>query len=153
SKTNLADLISQWLSNEPFARTLIIPGGGMLVDSLRKIDNQMGLPEAVSHWQAIRLMDVQAAILESCMEGVPLINDPLAFATKKISAQSAILLSYEFLKSVEPQMAGESLGMGWNVTSDSIAARIANILEADELVLFKSRAPPSGETLHGLAGL
>jgi hypothetical protein len=53
----------------------------------------------------------------------------------------------DFLATVEPELPGERLAVGWEVTSDSIAARIAQLLEADELVLLKAALP----TTHDLA--
>src|SRR5690606_33918929 len=46
-----------------------------------------------------------------------------------------------FLETVEPHLPGEALPIGWQTTSDSIAARVARVLTAGELVLLKS-APP-----------
>lgn len=49
-----------------------------------------------------------------------------------------------FLREDEQHQSGVVLPHGWCVTSDSIAARIAEVLGADELVLLKSAAPPVG---------
>lgn len=49
----------------------------------------------------------------------------------------------QFLQQVEPNLPPMALPIGWQVTSDSIAARIAETLDADELVLMKSTDPPT----------
>jgi aspartokinase-like uncharacterized kinase len=50
---------------------------------------------------------------------------------------------YEFLLKDEPELPGSRLPTGWHVTSDSIAARVGMIINADEVVLLKSTDPPS----------
>ena len=47
-----------------------------------------------------------------------------------------------FLETIEPTLDGETLPQSWDVTSDSIAARIARLLTCHELVLLKSCLPP-----------
>jgi hypothetical protein len=48
-----------------------------------------------------------------------------------------------FLQQVEPWAAGTRLEVGWHVTSDSIAARVAECLAATRLTLLKSAAWPA----------
>jgi hypothetical protein len=48
-----------------------------------------------------------------------------------------------FLHAIEPTAAGTHLPQSWDVTSDSIAARIADLLGSEEFVLFKSCLPES----------
>ena len=56
-----------------------------------------------------------------------------------------ILDTLDFLRDVEPNCAGESLPEDWSATSDSIAARVATVLSAEELVLLKSAPPPADD--------
>ena len=48
-----------------------------------------------------------------------------------------------FLQSEEPLQPGVPLPHGWDVTSDSIAARIAQVIGAVELVLLKQKPSSS----------
>jgi aspartokinase-like uncharacterized kinase len=50
-----------------------------------------------------------------------------------------------FLYKDEPHLPGQRLPHNWSVTSDSIAARLAESLPSDELVLLKSLEPPARE--------
>jgi 5-(aminomethyl)-3-furanmethanol phosphate kinase len=46
-----------------------------------------------------------------------------------------------FLETIEPTLGGDLLPVSWDVTSDSIAARIGGLLGCRELVLLKSCLP------------
>ena len=46
-----------------------------------------------------------------------------------------------FMRQIEPRLQGSKLPYGWSVTSDSIAARVAAVLAAGELVLLKPALP------------
>lgn len=56
-----------------------------------------------------------------------------------------------FLLEQEPTIAGSSLFVGWEVTSDSIAARIASVLDAKKLILLKASGGPFGKNWQVLA--
>ena len=64
------------------------------------------------------------------------------------SSQSRVMIldPWRFLHDEEPWLAREPLPESWDVTSDSIAARLAQLARADELVLLKS-ALPAEETI------
>jgi aspartokinase-like uncharacterized kinase len=50
------------------------------------------------------------------------------------------------LRQIEPKCAGTRLPANWSVTSDAIAARLAIVLAADDLVLLKSIVPPAARS-------
>ncbi len=50
-----------------------------------------------------------------------------------------------FVRDVEPTLVGTALAPDWSCTSDSIAARIAQLLGADRLTLLKSRTAGSSD--------
>jgi len=136
---------NRWLAEQSPAAHVLIAGGGKLADVIREADRIWGLGEEAAHWLCVDGLAVSARLLaailkESQLEGSwerllqrldeRKVDGPLVFCP------------VQFLKQVEQQLAPHPLPHGWHVTSDSIAARIAMILDADELVLFKSIDPP-----------
>ena len=53
-----------------------------------------------------------------------------------------------FLRQQEPQLPGEKVSHDWRTTSDAIAARVATVTRANELVLLKSTPLPPGTSPH-----
>lgn len=94
----------------------IIPGGGIFADNIRKIDAIENLSTTTSHWMAILAMEQYGYYLAD-KSGIATVN-VLDNMTKGIK----ILLPYNILLNVDP------LPHTWNVTSDSIAGWIANML-------------------------
>lgn len=61
-----------------------------------------------------------------------------AIQGKKQRQAIAVFDTENFLQEVEPSAPGTELPKSWDVTSDSIAARLAEVTGADELILLKS---------------
>jgi hypothetical protein len=69
-----------------------------------------------------------------------------------IAAGRLVLFEPEqFLREVEPKLVSRPLPHTWDVTSDSIAARLAAVLQACELVLLKSTLPQPGTEIDRAA--
>jgi aspartokinase-like uncharacterized kinase len=116
-----------------------------LADVIREADARFGLGEEASHWLCVEALGVSARLLSHLLPRSRL-------ATTLTAAQQLISLAVpdspivfcpvRFLQEVEPQLDSSPLPHTWNATSDSIAARVATALAADELVLLKSADPP-----------
>ena len=140
-----------WLSRQPELPTVIVVGGGSLVDQVRSWNERYPLEEEAAHWMCIRAMTITASLLQQRLPGTSLVQEwvdlkrQLAagspFAPRVFSVES-------FLRSVEPGLAGATLPCSWGVTSDSIAARIAEVLAARELVLCKSISQNADASWH-----
>ena len=70
-----------------------------------------------------------------CASGTP--TTATGSATRAPAARRFIAVE-SFLRREEPVLPGVRLPIGWHVTSDSIAARLAEVCQAQELVLLKS---------------
>ena len=118
---------------------MLLVGGGKTVDQIRSESITHDLDERAAHWKCIEIMSTTANELSKLMPGVP-IQSHINFPP---SHYPTIFLSANWLKMLEPLVNGTRLPESWDVTSDSIAARLAICLEADELVLLKSAEPPN----------
>jgi aspartokinase-like uncharacterized kinase len=156
--SDLPTALTRWLNQQPSATNVLICGGGKLADSIRKADQQFHLGDETAHWLAIDCLSITAKLLaQACnFPLLPLIpklrlaaqapEAPLRDPQPRQSSDmpSTIVLDpRDFLHHIEPTIPGPPLPHAWTVTSDSIAARLAQALAADELILLKSSSPPS----------
>ena len=151
---DLATAWGEWVAREPEMMTVIIAGGGPYADLVRQWDQRFSLSEETAHWMCVASMNVTAALLHQRLPGVHLLDDWQALRERVASAsqQEATVFSVEsFLKNVEPSLPGDSLPQTWAVSSDSIAARVAEVLAAEELVLGKSVSISPGSDWDQLA--
>ena len=144
----LGSRLQAWLAVQPRAANVLIVGGGALVDKLRELDAAHKLPAAASHLLAIRAMTVTAALVAELLPRARLI-EAIEQLDRSELASWQILDVWRFLRL--DQASPDPLPASWDVTSDSIAARVALALEADELVLLKSALPAGPENLESLA--
>ncbi len=134
------------------AHCVLLGGGGPAADIVREWDRIHGLGDVLAHQLAVRSMDLTAHGLAGLLPGsrvVETVED-----TRKAWEQGSvpILAPRRFLDEIDAQTANP-LPASWDVTSDSIAARVASFLEASEFVLLKSASLPPGVDRHGAAGL
>ncbi|MEO0530484.1 MAG: hypothetical protein AAF266_07865 [Planctomycetota bacterium] len=120
---------------------LVIAGGGATVDALRAIDAANPLPSEVTHWAAIRLMDANTRLLPHWLSGLS-VSDQLPRG-----GTDQALLCEPFLQQAEPSLTGKRLSVGWDTTSDAIAARLAEII-GGRLVLLKHTVDASIDSLE-----
>ena len=120
------------------AHLVLVTGGGYFVESLRKIDQVNEVACEVAHWTAIHLMDINSSLIQKWWAELDSV-DSLSELRMRCKHSGVSLFRVEgFLRHDEPSLAGTQLPVGWEVTSDSIAARVAEILDARQLILLKS---------------
>ncbi len=142
---DLVDRLRGWIARQPPAVNILIVGGGPLADAIRTTDRLHNLGEQPAHWLCIRAMSVTAEMIAGLFDEMDLIREYDALRSFTMAPRSVVFDPESFLRVDEPAFPGMSLPHGWHVTSDSIAARLAVVLDADELVLLKSASPPAGD--------
>lgn len=135
--------LEAWLASQPPLPSLLVAGGGELADAVRQLDRRRGLSPPTAHWMAIRAMEVNALVLSQLLSSAPTVVDVHGWGrdTPPDDRSCRVLLAERFLRQDEPHAGGTRLPCGWHVTSDSIAARLAEVCGAQELCLLKSTLP------------
>ena len=107
----------------------IILGGGEFANLIRKYDDEMNFSDEINHWTAIDCMDIIAKLVNDKLD-----STRLAFSIDEVNDISdegftPIFVVSEFLKSEDP------FECSWDVTSDSIAAYVAHLLNANLFIV------------------
>jgi aspartokinase-like uncharacterized kinase len=138
----------RWLAQQPAMPSVLVVGGGKLADTIRQWDRLHHLEANDAHWLAIGAMSLTAQLARSLLPEAEWTDDWSRAVELAADPKRSLLIfdAMNFLRSVESIAAGEPLPHGWEVTSDSVAARIAGLLRCRELVMLKSNLPASGAT-------
>lgn len=138
---DLAERLRVWLAEQTPAHHVFVAGGGALVEQVRRWNADCPLREDVAHWMCIDLMTVNAQLLHERVPEIPLVEDECLLNQRLSERGCTIFAPAQWLRQSEPTSPGQTLPASWDVTSDAIAARLAIVLIADELVLLKSALP------------
>jgi len=125
------------------ARPLIVVGGGPTADLVRHWDRIHGLGEERAHWLALESLGLNEHLLAEMMPETCLVETRSDAERVWVAGLRPILHAVAFVRAEEPHTS-IPLPHCWDVTSDSVAAWIAALWPADELVLVKSTAWPDG---------
>jgi aspartokinase-like uncharacterized kinase len=136
----------RWLALQPPRPTLLVVGGGAAADAVRRIDRATPLGDSAAHWLAIAAMSANARAIAAGFPEAASIDRPASIGQLDGDRQLGILDAEPFLRAAD--IDPDILPHGWEVTSDSIAAYIARMTTAHELVLLKSRLPPEPATIQ-----
>jgi aspartokinase-like uncharacterized kinase len=133
--------VDHWLQSEPQCTTVLVVGGGKLVDAIRELDATFAVAATLTHRWSLQAMTVHAELAAERIPGARLLTDPqqleFSAAHQRWVADAAVLLPQ-----LEAHASCPPLPESWDVTSDSIAAWLARVWRA-ELTLLKSSLPPS----------
>jgi aspartokinase-like uncharacterized kinase len=136
----LDEVLAEIASASRDAALVVVPGGGPFADAVREVDRGPGLSDWAAHWMSVLAMDQYAHVLVDRRAGATLVTGPIEIEKALAEDRLPVLAPYRWLRERDP------LPHAWDVTSDSIAAWIAEALGAGRLVLVK----PPGASGHGL---
>lgn len=169
----VVERLRSWIAAQSAATNVLVVGGGQLVDVVREFDRRHTMRAADAHWCAVRGMEINSRLLCAALGGAVWLDWPSTEAAGDVvelvraqaanhrddqtahevcygllSSPLAILNPTRLLEHDEQSLSSRRLPMSWQVTSDSIAARAAEVLGAEELVLLKSADPPEPLTIE-----
>jgi aspartokinase-like uncharacterized kinase len=149
----LPTVLRRWLAQQPPGLNVLLCGGGELADVIRRADRDFQLGESFSDWLCIDVMSITARLLAAIVCETPVVTDyeKLLGRVAQCETGNVVFDAARFLRDREPALPGSPLPHDWSVTSDSIAARLAEVIAADELVLVKSSDPPAGSMAELIA--
>lgn len=142
---NLTDLCLMLENIGKKHRIILIPGGGLFADSVRRCTRDFNIDQNTAHWMAILAMNQYGYLLSSLIPDSVTTEDIDEAQHCAEQYQPAIFLPYRLLKQKDP------LPHSWQITSDSISAWIAGYLDTKRLILIKSRDMPENKKTGNVA--
>lgn len=134
--------LERWLSL--FAKfsdgsIIIVPGGGVFADAVREAQRLSKISDKCAHRLAVLAMDQFGLLLAN-------MNPELATARTEMEIDERTW-QHRCIVWLPSQMvlADDTIPQNWDVTSDSIAAWLAQKLNAQQLVLLKSATPENSQ--------
>jgi len=133
-----------WLAQHWQGRPLVlVVGGGKTADLVRSWDRLYGLGEERAHWLALESLALNESLVSELWPGLRPVRSRSQVEAALRAGVPALVCSRCFVRWGETQPV-PPLPHTWQVTTDSIAAWVAQILNAGELVLAKSVDLPPG---------
>lgn len=139
---DLGPRLRHWLDSLADLKVILVPGGGACADAIRSLDRTHRLGEEASHWLALRVLGLHAHFLAALLPNAAVVErlEDCPFLWRE--GRVAVLDAHAFARGDEQHQG--CLPHSWDVTSDSLAARVAVVARAPRLILLKAVTIPEG---------
>lgn len=114
---------------------VIVPGGGLFADAVREAQKLSKISDACAHRLAVISMDQFGLLLANTNPLLATASSELEIAERTWQHRAIVWLPSKMV------LADDTIPQSWDVTSDSLAAWLAQKLGAEHLVLVKSDKP------------
>jgi aspartokinase-like uncharacterized kinase len=141
----LVDCLDKVDKNYRGRAVVIVPGGGDFADQVRLAQRRWQFDDMTAHNMALLAMQ-QMALMFKGLKPHFAIAGTISAIRDMISRQTPVIWSPD-----TDQLERAGIKPGWDVTSDSLAAWLANTLSASELILVKSAGIDAGQCPAELA--
>src|SRR5207248_247460 len=125
---DLGPRLRQWLATLPTQVVLLVPGGGATAEVVRTLYRVHRLGEQKAHWLAFRAVSLNAYFLADLLPPASVVGSPRACASCWENQVLPVVDGWRWAWDDEQQ--ADRLPHSWDVTSDSLAARVAAVLRA-----------------------
>lgn len=108
---------------------LVVPGGGLFADVVRRIYYKFDISDDAAHWMAVLAMDQMGFFFSDFHPNIRVV-DKIEEARKISRGLIPVLIPFKIMFDDDP------LPHSWEVTSDSIAAYIAHITDTKKIFIL-----------------
>lgn len=114
-------------------KVVIVPGGGLFADAVREAQQLSKTSDAVAHKLAVIAMDQFGLLLAGMNPALATASSELEIAECGWQHRGIVWLPSKMV------LADDTIPKNWQVTSDSLSAWLASKLDAEQLILVKSK--------------
>lgn len=118
---------------------IIVPGGGVFADAVREAQKLSKITDKCAHKLAVLAMDQFGLLLANMNPLLVTARTEMEIDERTWQHRCIVWLPSQMV------LAEDNIPQNWDVTSDSIAAWLAEKLDAQQLVLVKSDKPQGAE--------
>ena len=118
---------------------IIVPGGGIFANAVREAQILTKISDACAHKLAVLAMDQFGLLLANLNPLLATAKTECEIDERTWQHRAIVWLPSHMV------LADDSIPQSWDVTSDSLAAWLANKLNAKQLVLVKSEKPSASQ--------
>ncbi len=122
-----------FLARQSIRPVIIVPGGGPFANQVRATQKVWCFGDEYAHYMAILAMQQMALMFKGIANGLPIISELENMQALGLNSPQTLIWSPQI-----DMLNQEQIPVSWDITSDSLAAWLANCLNAEKLIMIKS---------------